>query len=130
MVILVLPFAFLALASGKAEGMIWLIFPVVLAAPALGLLALVFAPVEAIAAANGLSKNFLVIIAGVVGAALIWLSLLALQASAQGKPILELIATGIALRTTLIWMALGALLGCIWRASEWLARTFGWIGNA
>lgn len=128
-VMLVLPFALLAMASGKAEGLIWLIFPIVLAVPALALLALVLVPVEAVAAANGASKNVAAIAAGAVGAAAIWLGMLALQALSQGKPILTHMTSGVGLKTTLVWMLLGALLGGLWRASEWLVRYLGWAGH-
>ena len=128
-VLLLIPFALLALASGKAEGMIWFIFPVVLAAPALFLLAIVFAPVEALAAASGISKNVAVALAGIIGGAAIWLSFAALNARAQGKPVASLLSDGVNLRTTLIWMALGLLLAAVWRGSEWLARSFGWLGD-
>ena len=128
-IVLVIPFALLALASGKAEGMIWFIFPVVLAAPALFLLAIIFAPVEALAAAAGISKNLAVALAGVIGGAAIWLSFAALNARAQGKPVLSLMSDGVTLRTTLIWMALGLLLAGVWRGSEWLAKSFGWLPN-
>lgn len=129
MLMLALPFVILALGSGKAEGLIWLMFPIVLALPALALLALVFAPVEALAVAGGLSKNRTVIVAGALGGAFIWLSMVGLQAAAQGKPVLSVLGSTVAIRTTFIWMAMGAVLGCLWRASEWLARSFGWLGH-
>ena len=129
MAVIAAPFVLLALASGKGDGLLWLIFPVVLAIPALMLLALVFAPVEAIAAANNFSRTLAVLIAGAIGAAVIWLGLLSLNANSQGKPIMTVVATGTSLKTTIIWMALAMLLGLVWRASEWLARAFGWIGN-
>jgi hypothetical protein len=126
---LALPFVLLAFGSGKSDGLLWLIFPVVLAVPAFALLALVFVPVEALAGSQNWSKNQAVLIAGAVGAALIWLSLVALQALSQGKPIRGALLSGVALKTTLIWILLGILLGCFWRASDWLVRSIGWVGH-
>ena len=126
---IVMPFVLLALASGRAEGALWLIFPVVLAVPALSLLALVLVPVEAVAGAHGLSKNVTVIGTGAAGGAVIWLGMLGLQASAQGKPLTAALTAGLALKTTVIWMAVGALLGCFWRVSEWIVRSLGWAGH-
>lgn len=128
MAVIALPFALLAIASGKAEGLIWLMFPVVLAIPALALLALVFVPVETLSSAAGLSRNAAVISAGALGGAVIWLALRAAQAFSQGKPFV-FIFDGQTLALMLVWAGLGALLGCLWRASEWLARSFGWIGH-
>jgi hypothetical protein len=128
MTIIALPFALLAIASGKAEGLIWLMFPIVFAIPALALLALVFVPVETLAGATGLSRNVAVISAGALGGAFIWLALRGLQATAQGKPLAS-VFDPLSLKLMLVWAVLGALLGCLWRLSEWLARSFGWIGH-
>ena len=127
MVIIALPFVLLAFASGKADGLLWLIFPVVAAAPALLLLALVFAPVEALADARGLPRTQTVLIAGAIATSLVWLAFQFLSAWSQGKPVASILASGIGLRTLIIWIVLGVLLGAIWRGSEVLARWFGWI---
>ena len=127
MVVIALPFVLLALASGKQEGMLWLIFPVIAATPALLLLACVFAPVEAFADARGLPRTQAVLIAGAIATSLLWFAVQLLSAWSQGKPLSSILASGIGLRTLIIWIILGVLLGAIWRGSEGLARWFGWI---
>ena len=129
LVVIALPFVLLALSSGKQEGMLWLIFPVLFTLPALLLLACVFVPVEIYAVAHGISKTNAVLVAGVVVTSFFWFIFRMLSALSQGKPLLSLVGTGTSLRTVVIWMVLGMILGAIWRSSEWLAERFGWIPN-
>jgi hypothetical protein len=129
LVVIALPFVLLALSTGKQEGMLWLIFPVIFTVPALLLLACVFVPVESYAVAHGISKTKAVLIAGAAVTSLVWLAFQMLSAWSQGKPLLSLAGSGTSLRTVVIWIVLGMILGTIWRSSEWLAERFGWIPN-
>ena len=130
LVVLVIPFALLAIASGKAEGLIWLMFPVVLAAPALFLLAIVFAPVEAIADARGISKDVAVPLSGGIAGGGIWLAMLGQSAANRRTRAKPAKAGSMVVGTTLVWTALGILLALVWRGSEYLARWFGWLADA
>jgi hypothetical protein len=78
-IMLTAPFLLLAMATGKADGLIWLMFPVVLFVPVVLASLLSFAPFEALVEKMGLNANVLLPIFG------------ALLGGNPGEPSLQLI---------------------------------------
>ena len=62
--LLTVPFAVLAFAYGKAEGLVWLMIPFIAMLPVLFLISLVLVPAEAFAIRHDLSPNVAVIATG------------------------------------------------------------------
>ena len=120
------PFVVLALASGKAEGAIWLMLPFVAAVPVFILVLVALLPAERLASSAGLSANLVVPIVGaVVGAAV------AAAATYLGRPkgsaFTKVLASDPATWGVLIGVvASGLLVGVAWRASAWAVVKFGW----
>ena len=63
-ILLTAPFVLLAMATGKGEGLIWLMFPVILFVPVVLASILLFAPFEALVVKMGLNANILLPIFG------------------------------------------------------------------
>ena len=124
--ILTIPFAILAIVSGKAEGAIWLMIPFIGLLPVLLLSSLLFIPVERLSARYGLSPNLAVVLIGVgIGA------LIAVAATYFGKEpsvVLGKLRSGdISTIGAYLGMLLaGAMIGASWRASKLLTAYFGW----
>lgn len=120
--IIVLPFLALALLSGSAEGMIWMIFPVLFTIPALLGAVLVFAPLEWILNRQGMGhmKNTLVPLAG----GLLTPAAFNLLGTVAGwNPGTQLLSRPTATFLSFgLLAALGAIWGCYWRLTEWAAE--------
>ena len=125
-VLIAAPFAILALASGKAEGAIWLMLPFVAAIPIFIVVLLIFLPAERLAASVGLSANLVVPMAGAaVGAAI------AAAATYFGRKrdavVAEVWAVDLATIGALVGIVLcGMMVGVAWRTSAWAVTWLGW----
>ena len=124
-IMLTAPFVLLAMASGKADGLIWLMFPVVLFVPVVLASLLLFAPFEALVEKLGLNANILLPIFGALLGAIV--VAIALKASnnpqvmgklLSGDPAVAGAAAGIVL--------VGAVVAGVWRLSLWALKSVNW----
>ena len=118
---LTVPFVLLALSHGKAEGAIWLMFPVILFIPVLVGSIFLFAPFEALVVRLGLDPNiFLPLFGGVIGAAIV---AIAMKFSRNPEVVAKLLRGDFpTLAATLGIILAGVLVGGIWRASSWALK--------
>ncbi len=115
--LLLIPFVLLAIASGKADGFIWLMIPFVAMLPVLFLVSLLLAPAEALAIRHGLSADAVVIALGsIIGAIFCGV---ALKVNKNRAEVLDRLLSGDlqALGAILGVVAVGALVGFAWRCS-------------
>ena len=116
------PFFVLIALEGRPEALIYLMFPMFGAIPGILGALLVFAPLEWLLDLLGLGrlKNVAIPLAG----ALLIFVLALVMASLSGKPELMLgrLMTGGAnvAAPFLVWSALGALWGALWRFTDWI----------
>ena len=117
--LLLVPFILLAVASGRAEGLIWFMIPFVAMLPVLFLTSLVLMPVEALAIKYGISANTAVISAGsVLGGGV---GVLALYMGRNRTEVISKLLSGdlMTIGAMLGIVLIGALVGTAWRFS-WL----------
>ena len=119
------PFVLAALSYGKAEGMIWLMFPVILFIPVLLGSLILLAPFEAVVTKMGLSANIaLPIFGAVVGAVVV---AVALYSSKNPKVVPELLGGDPAMVGAAAGIVLlGAVVGGAWRLSLWVLKSLNW----
>jgi hypothetical protein len=124
-VMLTAPFVLLAMSYGKADGLIWLMFPVILFLPVLLVCVLLFAPFEAVAAKLGLNANIsLPIFGAVLGAIVVAIALkTSKNPQVMGKLLGgDLTTVGAAAGVVLA----GAAIAGAWRASLWALKAVHW----
>jgi hypothetical protein len=110
--------AVIAMTGGKGGGLMYLLFPVIGAAPAVAAAVLLFAPAEAALDGHGLGqwKNAAV---PLIGSLLVWLVLLPALLRDPRRVIQRLGGAGAGNRVAiLLWMGLGALWGATWRVAR------------
>jgi hypothetical protein len=124
-VILTIPFVLLALSYQRAEGAIWLMFPVILFIPVLAGSLFVLAPAEALSKTFGVNPNIVVpLVGGCVGALVVAVAIKwsnnpdALDRLLSGDPTTVGAAVGIVL--------VGAVIGVVWRLSLWVVKSLQW----
>jgi hypothetical protein len=112
------PFLAAAILSGRAEGALFLIYPVAATIPAGLLVFLVFVPAEKLLEVAGLSDLKNPVVPAVGGLAGVLLMLLHARRPRQ-KPLNLVTRAGGA-------FVLGAMMGAAWRLSGGIIRYFGW----
>ena len=124
-VLLTAPFLLLAMATGKGEGLIWLMFPVVLFVPVVLGSLLLLAPFEALVGKLGLNANILLPIFGALLGAIVVAVALKTSNNPQvmgkllsGDPAVAGAAAGI--------VAVGAVVAGAWRLSLWALKSVNW----
>jgi hypothetical protein len=124
-VLLTVPFLLLAFGQGKSDGLLWLMFPIVLFVPAVLGSFLLLAPFEALIAKLGWNANIaLPIFGALLGAAVVAVAL----ATARNSHALVRLSEG----DPSTWGAMvgivfaGAAIGVAWRATLWIAKTADW----
>ena len=124
-ILLTAPFLLLAMGRGKADGLLWLLFPIVFFIPVLLASVLLFAPVEAAAEKLGLNPNlWLPVFGGVLGAIVVAVALKTsknpqvMSKLLSGDPTTVGSAAGIIL--------VGAGVAGAWRLSLWALKSAGW----
>ena len=124
-IMLTAPFVLLAMATGKAEGLIWLMFPVVLFVPVVLASLLLFAPFEALVEKMGLNANILLPIFGALLGAIVVAVALKISNNpdvmaklVSGDPAVAGAAAGIVLA--------GAGIAGVWRLSLWALKSVNW----
>ena len=124
-VMLTLPFVMLAMSYGKAEGMTWLMFPVVLFVPVLLASLLLFAPFEAAAVKMGLNANiWLPIFGALLGLIVV---AIALKTSKNAQVMAKLLAGDVSTVGSMAGIILaGAAIAGAWRASLWVLKSANW----
>ena len=124
------PFALLVIGSRRAEGLIWLMFPVVGGIPALLGALLIFAPLEGYLNARGLGhlKNVAIPLAGTVLIVIFTIAVLAVSGN-LAKSLARISSGGVsAIGAFVLWSAAGAIWGAVWRLSDWIAARVGLAG--
>jgi hypothetical protein len=126
-VLFCLPFALFIAASRKPDNMMFLLFPLFGAVPAIIFALILFVPVEALLNARGMpgAKN---IVIPLLGASLVFLFAIGMEAysGSLGRFLARITEGGLAaLAPMLLWSVLGVAWGLIWRSTEWLAK---WVG--
>ena len=124
-ILLTAPFLLLAMASGKADGLIWLMFPVVLFVPVVLASILLLAPFEALVEKLGLNANILLpIFGGLLGAIVVAVAIKTsnnpqvMGKLLSGDPAVAGAAAGIVL--------VGAVVAGVWRLSLWALKSVNW----
>ncbi len=131
-VVLAAPFALAAILTGKAEGTLYLIFPMIAAIPAFLIMALVFVPIENLLISNGMAtyKNWLVPLVGAIAAGILAVLFQKLLSGASKEATAAFSwASPQVWAMAAVFMGFGAVLGFVWRLSDWLATYFGWINK-
>jgi hypothetical protein len=124
--ILTIPFGFLALKSGKADGLVWLMIPFIGLVPVFLVAAvLLFIPIEKVASAYHWSPVPALMIAGGLLGSLV--AFLAAYFGRKRSTILADIASGDwnVIGSILGVVALGVAMGAIWHFSRRVADHFG-----
>ena len=124
-VMLTAPFVLLAMAQAKADGLIWLMFPIFFFIPVLLSCLLLFAPFEALVAKLGINANIaLPVFGAVLGAVVV---VIAFKTS-KNPQVIERMLSGdaptLAAATGIVLM--GAVVAGAWRLSLWALKTVGW----
>ena len=119
------PFCLLAVMSGRAGGLLWLMFPVVYLPVFLAAAVVVFIPVEELTSARDWPVVPALIVAGAVLGALV--ALLAASRGRNGSVIVADIASGnvAVIGGILGLVAVGATMGAVWRLSVHVIRHLG-----
>ena len=124
-ILLTAPFVLLAMASGKADGLIWLMFPVVLFVPVVLASILLFAPFEALVEKLGLNANILLPIFGALLGAIV--VAVALRTSNNPQAIAKLLSGDPAVVGAAAGIVLvGAVVAGVWRLSLWALKSVNW----
>ena len=124
-ILLTAPFLLLAMATGKAEGLIWLMFPVVLFVPVVLASLLLFAPFEALVLKMGLNANILLPIFGAFLGAIV--VAVALNVSNNPRVMGELLSGDPAVAGAAAGIVfVGAAIAGVWRLSLWALKSVNW----
>ena len=122
--LLTLPFGLLAVFTGKAEGLIWLMLPFVFMLPVLFVCALIFSVFENASVSLGLPVNIVVpTVGGMIGLVVVFVASQARTSTFMAKlqsGSLEAIGSlaGVVLA--------GAVIGLVWRMTPRVIEYFGW----
>jgi hypothetical protein len=122
-----LPIILFAVLSGKPDNMMFVLFPVFGAIPAIIAALVLFVPLESVLDARGMPqyKNVLVPVAG-ASVVFIFTLVTGLAAGSLGTMITRLSTGGSAAwGAYVLWSVLGAVWGLVWRSTEWLAKVVG-----
>ena len=124
-VMLTAPFVLLAMATGKAGGLIWLMFPVVLFIPVVLGSMLLLAPIEALVGRWGINPNIaLPIFGAIIGAVVVAVTF---RFSKSGQAIDKLLSGDVTTICAVGGIVLaGALIGGAWRLSLWAVKSLSW----
>jgi sterol desaturase/sphingolipid hydroxylase (fatty acid hydroxylase superfamily) len=124
-VILTVPFVLLALSHQRAEGAIWLMFPVILFIPVLVGSLFVLAPAEALSKSFGLNPNIVLpLVGGCVGALVV---AVAIKWSSNPEALNRLLSGDVTTVGAAIGIVLvGAVIGVAWRVSLWILKSLQW----
>jgi hypothetical protein len=124
-VMLSAPFVLLAVAENKADGLLWLLFPIMLLIAALLVSLLLFAPFEAVVEKLGMNANiWLPLFGGILGAIVV---AVALKTSRNPQVIEKLLAGDpTTVGATVGIVAVGAAVAGAWRLSLWALRAVNW----
>ncbi|QIL02087.1 hypothetical protein G7078_04310 [Sphingomonas sinipercae] len=124
-VILTAPFVLLAMAQGKAGGLIWLMFPVVLFVPVLLASILLLAPFEATVERFGWNANILLpIFGGLLGGLVV---AVAFKISKNPQVMTKLLNGDPAIVGATAGIILtGAVIAGLWRISLWALKWMDW----
>ena len=137
LVLFCLPFVLLAVASGRREGALYLMFPVILALPVVLGALIVFAPLESYLDGRGLGrlKNAAVPLAGGVLVVVV-LAVVAWIATTSGNPhVRQRALDGFARYPVrqVLYVAAGAVPGAVaaalWRLTDWAVTLVGLRGR-
>lgn len=124
-VMLTAPFVLLAMATGKAGGLIWLMFPVVLFIPAVLGSVLLLGPFEAAVRKLGMNANIALPIFGAVLGAIV--VALAFRTSKSGQAVDKLLSGDVRTIGAVVGIILaGAVIGGAWRVSLWAVKSLDW----
>jgi len=123
--ILTAPFVLLAISHGKADGLLWLMFPIFLFVPVFLACVLLFAPFEAVVVKMGLNANILVpMFGGLLGAIVV---AVALKTSKNPQVMSKLLAGDVTTVGSMAGIILaGAAVAGAWRVSLWALRSLHW----
>ena len=124
-VMLTAPFVLLAAATGKANGLLWLLFPIVLFVPVLLASLLLFAPFEWAVVRMGWNANILLPIFGAcLGAIVVLVSV----KTSKNPQVVEKILSGdpTTLGSAIGIVAAGAAVAGAWRLSLWALKSMHW----
>jgi hypothetical protein len=124
-VMLTAPFVLLAAATQKANGLLWLLFPIVLFVPVLLTSLLLFAPFELAVTKLGGNPNIWLPIFGAFLGSIVVLVTLKMSRNPQ---VMAKIASGDPSTVgSMIGIVLaGALVAGAWRLSLWVLKAIGW----
>ena len=124
-VLLTAPFLLLAMAHGKADGLLWLMFPVVLLVPVVLASLLLFAPFEALVGKMSLNANiWLPIFGAMLGASVV---AVALKRSRNPHVMAKIYAGDPSTVGSMAGIILaGAVAGGAWRLSLWFLKSVHW----
>jgi hypothetical protein len=124
-ILLTAPFVLLAMATGKGEGLIWLMFPVILFVPVVLASILLFAPFEALVVKMGLNANILLPIFGaLLGAIAV---AVAVKTSNNPDVVAKLLSGDPAVAGAAAGIVLaGAAVAGVWRLSLWALKSVHW----
>jgi hypothetical protein len=121
---LTIPFGILAILTGKAEGIIWLMIPFVLMIPVLFVCAMIFGFFEKLSASFGLPAGVVVPLVGSILGGLVVFLASQVRTSTLAQDIragsLEAIASVIGI------ILAGAVVGIVWRLTPRISEYFGW----
>ena len=124
-VMLTAPFVLLAMATGKAGGLIWLMFPVVLFIPVVLGSLLLLAPVEVLAGKWGINANIALPVFGAVLGAIV--VAVAFRTSRSGQALDKLLSGDVTTIGAVVGIILaGAVIGGAWRVSLWAVKSLNW----
>ena len=124
-ILLTAPFLLLAMASGKGDGLIWLMFPVVLFIPVVLASLLLFAPFEALVVKLGLNANILLPIFGALLGGIV--VAVAIKTSGNPEVVPKLLSGDPAVAGAAAGIVLvGAVVAGVWRLSLWALKSVNW----
>ncbi len=124
-VMLTAPFVLLAIATSKADGLLWLMFPIFLFVPVLLASVLLFAPFELVVEKLGGNANLLLPLFGAfLGAIVVFV---AFKTSRNPHVIDRLMGGDVTTVGSVIGIVLaGALVAGAWRLSLWALKSLHW----
>ena len=119
------PFLLLAMSEGKADGLLWLMFPIFLFVPVFLACVLLFAPFEAVVTKMGLNANILLPLSGaILGAIVVAVSL---KTSKNPDVMSKLLSGDVTTMGSMVGIVVaGAALAGVWRISLWALKSIHW----
>ena len=124
-IMLTAPFLLLAMGRGKADGLLWLMFPMVLFVPVLLVSVLLFAPFEVAVEKFGLNPNiWLPVFGGLLGTIVV---AIALKTSKNPQVMAKLLAGDPSTVGSMAGIIIaGAATAGAWRLSLWALKSVNW----